>query len=68
MLLGGTTDDISVWRDIAKRFEVKVFAGLFLNDFNEGLPISSATVSALGARNIALDLDIYGGPYVEENC
>ncbi len=58
--LGKLTDDLDVWSEIGKRFEVDFFCGLFMAESNEGLSISSRTLALLGQRGIELDLDIYG--------
>lgn len=60
-LLAGTTDNIDVWRSITARYDADIFCGLFLNEQNEGLTISPATLKMLGERGISLDLDIYAG-------
>lgn len=50
-----------MWRDFAARYRGRIFAGLFLSSFNEGLVISPQTLIAIGVRGLALDLDIYSG-------
>ena len=60
-ILAGTTEDLAVWRDLSFRFEVQMFVGLFLEERNEGLYISREATALLGARGIALDLDIQDG-------
>ncbi|GHC52984.1 hypothetical protein GCM10007315_14480 [Gemmobacter tilapiae] len=58
-ILDGMTDDLGVWQELANRFQLEIFCGLFLKEFNEGLSISAATTALLGARGISLDFDIY---------
>jgi hypothetical protein len=60
-LLAGTTDDLAVWRKVVSAFRADVFCGLFLEESNEGLEVSPATLKLLGDRGLKLDLDIYGG-------
>jgi hypothetical protein len=60
-LLSQTTPDLGVWKDIAKRYSVDLFCGLFMGCSNEGLTISSESLAALGERGIEIGLDIYGG-------
>jgi len=60
-ILAGTTEDLSVWRALSRRFEVQLFVGLFLEVGNEGLYVSRETTALLGARSIAVDFDIYDG-------
>lgn len=50
---------MAVWQDLARRFQVEIFCGLFLESFNEGLSLSASTLQLLGERSIALDLDMY---------
>jgi hypothetical protein len=59
-ILGKLTDDLDVWSEIGKRFEVDCFCGLFMVRSNEGLSISPRTMASLGQRGIELGLDIYG--------
>lgn len=58
-ILGDLTADLSVWADLAQRFEIDLFCGLFMKVANEGVLLAPATLMALGERGIALDLDIY---------
>ncbi|KIC18577.1 DUF4279 domain-containing protein [Leisingera sp. ANG-DT] len=58
-ILQGTTDNLGVWQDLCRRFDVHLFCGLFLSDENEGFCISPETMRLLGARGIAVDFDIY---------
>jgi hypothetical protein len=51
--------DTSVWRRISKRFRVNMFCGLFMNESNDGLEVSPATMAALGRLRIPLWFDIY---------
>lgn len=60
-LLDSLTADLSIWSNLSSRFEVQIICGLFLKKGNEGLYISAETTRLLGARGIAMDLDIYGG-------
>lgn len=59
-VLDRLTPDLTVWKEIASRFEVDIFCGLFMEQGNEGLELSPATLKALGDRGIVLGLDIYG--------
>ncbi|WP_037316225.1 DUF4279 domain-containing protein [Ruegeria halocynthiae] len=58
-ILKGTSLDLEVWKELANQFELRIFCGIFLQEFNEGLYISAATTKLLGSRCIALDLDVY---------
>ncbi|CAM3964397.1 DUF4279 domain-containing protein [Tsukamurella ocularis] len=61
-LLSGLPSDLAVWRDLRDRYSVRLFCGWFLQGGNEGLVLSPVTLSSLGDRGIALDLDIYAAP------
>ena len=58
-LLSRVTQDLSVWADLARRFEIDLFCGLFMQTSNEGTDVSSSTLRALGERGIMLALDVY---------
>lgn len=60
-LLSKLTDDLNVWRAIAGKYRLDLFCGLFMRGGNEGLSIAPDSLAALGARQIELGLDIYGG-------
>ncbi|MCP4284799.1 MAG: DUF4279 domain-containing protein [Gammaproteobacteria bacterium] len=58
-ILDGTSEDLGHWRYLASRFQVEMFCGLFLEEWNEGLSVSAATSTLLGSRGISLELDVY---------
>jgi hypothetical protein len=58
-LLAKVTPDLAIWRDLAARFEIDLFCGLFMEESNEGGNLSARTLLALGERGIELALDIY---------
>ncbi len=60
-LLSGLSEDFSIWKDFSDRYRGRIFVGLFLSGFNEGLSVSPQTLSAIGVRGLTLDLDIYSG-------
>jgi hypothetical protein len=59
-LFSSLSNDLTQWRDCADRYDGNIFVGIFLSQLNEGLSISSETLSAIGARGLELGLDIYG--------
>lgn len=61
-ILEGMTDDLSVWNMLASKYDMNLFAGLFLTEGNEGLCLSPQTLKRLGDRHIELQLDIYFEP------
>ena len=64
-ILGKLSTDLNIWLAIGARFRVDLFCGLFMKEGNEGFSISPRTLSALGQRDIELDLDIYGSSYLK---
>jgi hypothetical protein len=59
-LLEGLNDDLTAWRDLSARFGGRIFCGLFLDNWNEGLTLPASTLALLADRGLKLDLDIYG--------
>jgi len=54
------TPEISVWRELVNRYRSDLFVGLFLEESNEGIELSSRSLSLLADRGVSLGLDIYG--------
>lgn len=59
-VLGKLTNDFAIWKGLASRFNVDLFCGWYMAEWNEGVTISPKTLRALGERSIELGLDIYG--------
>jgi hypothetical protein len=59
-ILKQLTDDVSIWEELGRRFDVDIFCGWFLDKENEGLKLSPQVLRSLGERGIKLDIDIYG--------
>lgn len=53
------SSDFTTWRNISRRFEGRLFCGLFMENTNDGLRLEAPTIAAIGDRGLALDLDIY---------
>ena len=51
--------DVTLWRDLAARYRIDVFCGVFMGSGNDGLELNSATMQRLGERGASLGLDIY---------
>lgn len=60
--LNRTSQDLTVWKDVAARFKIDIFFGWFMKVGDEGLSLSPATLTALAARNIQLEISIYSHP------
>ena len=58
-LLNQMTADYEVWKDISRRFAGDISVGLFLEQSNEGLLLSSELVNELARRGLGLNFDIY---------
>ncbi|MEM7504685.1 MAG: DUF4279 domain-containing protein [Pseudomonadota bacterium] len=58
-LAGRLTADLSVWDNLASRFDIQLFASLTMLEWNEGCEISSEALRTLSDRHIGLGLDIY---------
>ena len=59
-ILSKVTNDMDVWGNLVSRYRVDLFCGLFMAGENDGLTLSSSSLTALGQRGIDLSLDIYG--------
>ena len=59
-LLARMPDDLEVWQAFAGRYRAVAFCGVWLQSYNDGLELASDVLSALGARRLSIDLDIYG--------
>ena len=53
------TDDPVVWHNLASRFDVDIFCGLFLECFNRGFNVSPELMERLAGCRIRLEFDIY---------
>ncbi len=60
-ILGRLTGDLSTWAAVRAEFEVDLFCGWFMERVNEGACMEPETMLALGARGIALTVDLYAG-------
>jgi hypothetical protein len=60
-ILDQLTADPAVWQSLAARFKLDMFCGWFMDELNEGVSLSVASLRSLAERGILLDMDIYGG-------
>jgi hypothetical protein len=58
-LLAPLLVDLPIWRRLSAQFRGRLFCGLFLCEPNEGLTLRPLTLSMIGERGLALDLDVY---------
>ena len=67
-ILNKLTSNLEVWSSISKQYKTDLFCGLFMDNTNEGLTISSDSLKLLGLRGIELGLDIYANCEDEQNA
>lgn len=58
-ILSRLTPDEMIWAELCAKYDVNVFCGWFMQRGNEGVSVEPETLSALGARGILLDIDLY---------
>lgn len=58
-IFASLSSDMALWSDLAARFSMDVFCGLFMSTGNEGVGLSAETLEAMGSRGVELSLDIY---------
>jgi hypothetical protein len=66
ILLTQLTSDLSVWRDLTRRFRADIFCGLFLNASNRGFDLGPVILRQLADRGISIGFDIYGPEFPDE--
>ena len=67
-ILGKLTNDLNVWESISQRFRIDLYCGLFMQETNEGLTLSTKTLLELGKRRVDLGLDVYAPISEEQKC
>ncbi len=58
-LLKATNPDPRVWADLAERYIVDVYCGVWLDEPGQGLKLKPAVVAELGQRGISIEFDVY---------
>lgn len=61
ILLGRVPADPAIWRVLSSRASVRLFVGVRLESFNQGLSVDPTLLRLLADREMLLDLDIYAG-------
>ncbi len=60
-ILSKLNSDPAVWEQLASKYSIDLFCGVFMEVSNEGMDISPKTLTELGKRGVVLSLDIYDG-------
>jgi len=58
-ILAALNDDLSIWADLTARFQADIFCGLWMEEANEAISLSAATMKELSARNLRVWFDVY---------
>lgn len=58
-LMEMVTDEISIWQDLANRYQLDISCGLFLDSMNRGFELSPELMKYLSDRKIKIGFDIY---------
>lgn len=61
VILSQLTSDLAIWEKLYQSYNVDMFCGLFMGNWNDGLSLSPEIMLALGQRRIVLSLDVYSG-------
>lgn len=65
-LLSKVTNDLAIWNSLAKEFNIDIFCGVFLEDWNRGFDLSPQVLKMLSERGITIRFDIYSYGREEE--
>lgn len=60
-ILNKLNNNSEVWKQLANKYSIDMFCGIFMETSNEGMGISPKTLLELGSRGVMLVLDIYDG-------
>lgn len=60
-LLARLPDDAAVWARLHEHFEIDLFFGWFMKEWNEGTALKATTLNALADRGIDLTIDLWDG-------
>jgi len=58
-LFSMVTDDLNVWQSINEKYDTGLFCGIFMDDWNEGIELSSEVLNKISERRLKLEFDIY---------
>ena len=49
------------WHQLVRRYDVRLFLGIFLDEFNRGFRLSEHVLARVAAMQLKVDFDIYAG-------
>jgi hypothetical protein len=52
--------DQNIWKSLSNKYDIDLFCGLFMEESNEVITISSSSMKLLAERGVELILDLYG--------
>jgi hypothetical protein len=53
------TSDVRIWKKLGRKFKMKLNAIIYLESWNRGFDLSSASMAEISRRGLTLDFDIY---------
>jgi len=60
-LLARLPDEAALWNRLHAHFEIDLFCGWFMKEWNEGTALNATTLNALANRGIDLTIDLWDG-------
>lgn len=67
-LLEPLTDDLTVWKALAERFDVYLYFGIFIRKPNQAMGLSPTTLRMIADRGIRMDFELYAQVPLEEQA
>lgn len=58
-IFGRLSRDLAVWNELASKYKMDLFCGLFLERSNRGVSLEPETMKELAERNLRIGFDIY---------
>lgn len=59
------SQDLAVWKELSQKYEVDLFAGLFIREWNEGFSLSVEVMKMLVDRGVEIGFDVYSPSHDE---
>ncbi len=58
-ILSRLTPDLEIWRELSRDYQLDLFCGLFMEESNERLCLSTLTLASLAERGIEIVIEVY---------